>query len=207
MSGFQINLPETSADYDVVDEAVRESSKVPGLVCEIGLFRGGGAKHLIDGIADSGSRKTLVTIDPYGNIEYVGSDVQGLVRLDFWNSRRNDCMVNLFAYAQVRDVNLLFFNLEDTEFFNRFGDGVPIYEDFKRIEDQYSCVHFDGPHTTDAVLHEFDFFNKRASKGAWFAFDDVDWAYDHENIVHPVIVAAGWESRTRRGRHWSYEKV
>lgn len=206
MPEFQINLPETSADYGVLKNAVIESANVPGLALEIGLFRGGGARHIIDGIVETSSGKTLVTVDPYGNIEYKGSDQQGLVRMDFWNSRRNDCMINLFAYAQINIVNLLFFNMEDSEFFSRFSDGVPIYEDYKRIENRYAVVHFDGPHTVEAVIEEIKFLHPRSPPGAWFVFDDVDWAYDHAGKIHPWLLELGWESKERQGRHWSYRK-
>ena len=41
----------------------------------------------------------------------------------------------------------------------------------------YDFVHFDGPHTTAAVLHEALFFANRSRPGTRFVFDDVD-TYD-----------------------------
>lgn len=47
------------------------------------------------------------------------------------------------------------FQLEDQEYFNAFGNGVPIYyKGDKKIINKYDFVHFDGPHTTVAVLNE-----------------------------------------------------
>ncbi len=47
----------------------------------------------------------------------------------------------------------------------------------KKIINTYDFVHFDGPHTTAAVLHEALFFANRSRPGTRFVFDDVD-TYD-----------------------------
>ena len=46
----------------------------------------------------------------------------------------------------------------------------------------YDFVHFDGPHTTAAVLHEALFFANRSNPGTRFVFDDID-TYDIEQIT------------------------
>ena len=45
----------------------------------------------------------------------------------------------------------------------------------------YDFVHFDGPHTTKAVLSEALFFAVRSNPGTRFVFDDVD-TYDFKLI-------------------------
>ena len=47
------------------------------------------------------------------------------------------------------------------------------YKGEKKIMNKYDFVHFDGPHTTVAVLNEALFFANRSNPGARFVFDDV----------------------------------
>ena len=80
----------------------------------------------------------------------------------------------------------MFFNLEDTEFFKRFSDGVPVYEDNKRIENKFSLVFIDGPHHTQAVLDAFEYFKDKISPDGQIVFDNYDH-YNHDTEVEPVI--------------------
>jgi isopropylmalate/homocitrate/citramalate synthase len=36
-------------------------------------------------------------------------------------------------------------NPKDTEFFKRYCDGIPIYDEYKRIVNKYAMVFLDGP--------------------------------------------------------------
>jgi hypothetical protein len=66
--------------------------------------------------------------------------------------------------CQGKKVNFQFFNLEDTEFFERYAEGVPVYNQVKTIWKTYSFVHFDGPHAFDSLMTEIDFFYKRITR-------------------------------------------
>ena len=46
------------------------------------------------------------------------------------------------------------FQLEDTEYTNAFGNGVPIYYNGKKKLVNKRPSFFDGPHTTEAVMRE-----------------------------------------------------
>ena len=102
---------------------------------------------------------------------------------------RDECLGNLYPYAKEKKINFQFFNLEDREFFKRYGDGVPVYDYKKRIENLYSFVHFDGPHAELPLLWEMDFFLERTQQGACWVFDDVTGYYDHEKIETVLFVA------------------
>lgn len=185
-----IQLPGDSWDYELLTEGVRLSKDVAGLTCEIGLRRGGGSKYIIDAIAEYCPDKTHIAIDPYGNIPYEHKEGH-IVTLDYTNEMYVDAMVNLFGYAREKKVHVLFFPLEDTEFFDRFKDFVPVYDNKKHKEFKYSFVHFDGPHSLESVLIEVDFFlgkdtgrrgTPRIATGTCFCFDDVnkdDLYYEH----------------------------
>ena len=113
-------------------------------------------------------------------------------------------MINLYLYCRQKNVNFYMFNLEDTEFFNRYGDGVPVYAEHKRLVNKYSVVHFDGPHTLEALDTEIAFFLERSDPGAVFVFDDVEM-YEHD-AVHNQLLEYGMETAMETPRKWSYVK-
>lgn len=201
-----INLPGDSGDYDLITDAVERSNGLKGPAVEIGLRRGGGTKHVIDVIAKQEFKRDVIAIDPYGNIDYntvVDHTGPKVVKMDYTNTMRNECLVNLYDYAEMMKVNFVFINLEDTEFFERYKDGVPVYQEFKRIESKYSFVHFDGPHFTDDVVKEIEFFMPRMEKNATFVFDDVSY-YDH-SIIDKILLENGWTHLQKKSFKWSYQ--
>lgn len=175
-----------SKDYYILVDAAFRCRNLPGLSCEIGLRGGGGSGYIMKAFAvsDQGFR-THIAIDPFGNIEYESHD--GVMeRLDYNNAMRSLTMQALYKLAYNLNMNFLFFPLEDTEFFKRFKDGVPIYEEFKRLENQYCLVHFDGPHARKILEKEVKFFVERAVPKAVFVFDDVQY-YDHASLHSEVL--------------------
>ena len=115
-----------SFDYEVLQRAAERVRDVSGLVCEIGTRRGGSLKYIMDGL--EGTRKHIVCIDPYGDIGYNGADNQMNVRYDYTNAMKHESLPQIYTYAASKNVNIVFFNLEDTEFMGRFHDGVPVYD-------------------------------------------------------------------------------
>lgn len=200
---IQPSLPTDSLNYEVITEAVEKVANVPGMTCEIGLRRGGGSKYIIDALVATKQKKVHVAIDPYGNIEYASND-NDIIRQDYTNDMRNDCMINMFLYSKQTGIPFIFFNLEDTEFFNRFGDGIPVYNEFKTMETQYSFVHFDGPHAVRVLKAEIDFFHARTPSGATWVFDDVA-LYNHGEI-HNYLKTIGWSAFRTTPRKWAYIK-
>lgn len=174
-----MKLPGDSLDYDVLFRAAKKIKSLPGLVCEIGVRRGGSLKYIIDALKNT--NKHIVCIDPYGNIGYNISDFKLQVKLDYTNDMKHESMSNIYSYAYENDVNIIFFNLEDIEFMHRFHDGVPVYDQTKQILNTYSLVFFDGPHDTISIMKEVLFFEERSKPGTIFVFDDIT-TYNHIEI-------------------------
>jgi len=185
------SLPGDSADYHLLTKGVELSANTPGLTCEIGLRRGGGSKHIIDAIAQYCPGKVHIAIDPYGNIEYEHKEGH-IVKLDYTNDMQAECMSNIYGYANSKGVQFLYFPLEDTEFFKRYPDYIPVYNEAKRFEKMYSFVHYDGPHAVQAILTEVDFFYRRALPGTCWTFDDVEDYYNHDE-VESVVFGLGFK--------------
>jgi hypothetical protein len=153
-----------------------------GCVLKMGTRLGLSAKTILDAIRVHCPQKTLICLDPYGSIIYEGREGQPC-RLDYTNEMKATCMSNLWADVVANPVSFKYFDLEDSEFFTRFSDGVPVYELEKKIVNSYSFVFFDGPHTVRDVMAEINFFHSRTQPGSTYVFDDVtpDF-YDHSQI-------------------------
>jgi hypothetical protein len=192
-----------SQEYDILWNAARNIKGVEGAVVEIGTRRGGSAKLIIDAlVSNDDSNRPMFCIDPYGNIEleitninasihYPGKyevdgdpmskEVSFKTKFDYTNDMRNRTIPSLYYYAYQRGLNFTFFCLEDHEFFKRYADGVPVYEEQKKLVNNYAFVFFDGPHTNEAVDEELKFFLERSTKGTTYVFDDI-WMYDHDKF-------------------------
>jgi len=195
-------LPTDSKDYDVLAEGIQLSTKNNGIVCEIGLRRGGGTKHIIDALKKTGQKKICIAIDPYGDIPY--KEDEKFIKCDYTNNMYLDCMLEIFLYCKQNNQDFLFFKLEDTEFFEKYKDGIPIYDNNKKIINSYSFIHFDGPHAVDTLISEIDFFNLRCGENSVWVFDDVE-LYDH-NKIHTYIKTLGWNIVRTTERKWMYQK-
>jgi len=196
-------LSTDSSDYHVITEAVKATKGVPGLTCEVGLRAGGGSEFIMRTLAATDQKdKTHIAIDPYGNIEYESHE-NVKVRLDYTNDMRDICIKDMYDLAYKIKVNFLFFPLEDSEFFARYADGVPLYREHKVIENRYSFVHFDGPHARKPLEDELEFFSARVSPGGMFVFDDVRY-YDHEDFEKKCILPKGFTLVAKTGVKASY---
>lgn len=193
-----------SQEYDILFNAAKAIKDTKGNVVEIGTRRGGSAKIIIDALVENQDTngRSMFCIDPYGNIDYVQTNVALSIhhpnvqlvgdskdysitqptKLDYDNNMRNTVIPSLYYYAYSSGLNFNFLCLEDTEFFTRYYDGIPVYNQVKTIENSYAFVFFDGPHTNEAIDREIEFFIARAPIGAVFVFDDI-WMYDHSKIV------------------------
>lgn len=201
-----IDLPGDSGDYDLLFNAAKSIKDVPGAVCEIGTRRGGSLKVIVDGLLTNGDHnRNVVCIDPYGNIDYADNE-QVTRKLDYTNDMRNETLPNIYGYMQGKPVNVVFVCMEDTEYFNRFADGIPFYQEHKILETQYSLVFFDGPHDTPSLYKELEFFYPRSVKGTQFIFDDIA-VYPHDKIEQDLF-ANGFElvEYGKQGRKASYVK-
>jgi hypothetical protein len=166
-----------SREYDILVNAVKLISNVEGFTCEIGVREGGGTKMILDTLKSTKQNKIHIAIDPFGNIDYEHWENKK-EKLDYTNDMKNRMLKNLYSYCNDNRMEVLFFPLEDTEFFSKYKDGVPIYNQYKQVLNTYALVFLDGPHTTSLVKNEFDFFKDKIPVGGVIIFDDID-QYPH----------------------------
>ena len=216
-----------SSEYEVLINAAKKVA-VPGIVAEIGTRRGGSAVMMMDALVETGqNNRPFICIDPYGNIEiectnlnmsvhYPGSkigdgsldskEVTSPHRFDYNNDMRNRTIPSLYFYAYQAGFDFRFFQLTDTQFIERYSDGIPFYNEKEIIETNYAMVFFDGPHTTPDVLFETQFFVERSVIGTVFVYDD-EWMLDTEGTIIPYLLKNGFEIIERGKIKGSYIKV
>lgn len=195
-------LPGDSYEYEILFQAAASVKNIPGAICEIGTRLGGSLKHIIDGLMVANDfNRNIVCVDPYGNIDYA-PDENRLMKVDYTNTMRNTALKNIYSYIETMPVNVILMCMEDTEFFKRFSDGVPFYQENKKIETKYSLVFFDGPHSTSAILDEIEFFKSRISQGSIFVFDDIE-SYPHQ-VIEDKLFSIGFVLDKKGHRKASY---
>jgi hypothetical protein len=173
-----------SKEYEFFDEAVKLLKNPIGVSVEIGVRRGMGSKCIIDAYRKyyPGIKLKHLGIDPYGDIVYRTADSDQGMRLDYTNKMKQEALLDLIK--EYPEFN--FINLEDSEFFKRFADGYPVYDNEKKLLTQYEMVHFDGPHDTQSVMKEVNFFLDRKPKQCVYVFDDID-THDIDRIGEHLI--------------------
>ena len=173
-----------SLEYEFFDEAIQLLKNPIGVSVEIGVRRGMGTKCIIDAYRKYHPSIQLkhLGIDPYGNILYRTSDNDKGGRLDYTNKMKQDALLAIIK--EYPEFN--FINLEDSEFFKRYADGYPVYDFEKKLLTKYETVHFDGPHDTESVMKEVDFFLNRRPEQCVYIFDDID-THDIDKIGKHLI--------------------
>jgi len=170
-----------SYDYEILDSAVKKISNPIGASFEIGVRRGLGSKTIIDAYRKYHLNITNlihIGLDPYGDLPYTFSeDRKNSKEADYTNLMKRETLINFLKKYQ----EFYFINLDTHEYFKRFSDGYPIYQNKKKIISKFEIVHFDGLHDLENVTLEVDFFLKHLSQHTIFIFDDID-AFDIDKI-------------------------
>lgn len=169
-------LGTDSGDYELLTKYASMARQGPFVLCEIGV-REGGSTELIIRAAANNPESVVIAIDRFGGkIPYELMDNHIETNYDYSNTMRNKALSALYKIADECNVNFMFYNLTDFEFFNRFYDYIPVYQNDQVYGyTNYNFIHFDGPHQTDALKMEIDFFSRRSCNGAYFVFDDYEF--------------------------------
>ena len=193
-----------SSEHFMLEAAIR-LAPLEGLILEIGLRRGGSMKIILDHLATRETPSTVVSIDCYGQIMYsVTEDRRGI--FDYTNEMRNETLAGIYEFIRGKPINFMFYNLEDTEFFDRFADGVPLYADMgKSLVNTYGFVYIDAQHTLASVTRATRFFlNGRDMPGTIMCYDDVS-SYNHD-AVEELLFSRGYRQITRGAFKAVYQK-
>ncbi len=140
------------------------------LTCEIGLREGLGSKIIMDAMREhKPNLYKHVAIDPYNNLSYEHYDNEGSVVAGYTEEMKQKTVSYLYQNYPEFD----FYHMTDDYYFKTMGDGhqLGLFNNMM-LFGLYKVVHFDGPHTTDAVIQELNFFIPRSETKALFIIDD-----------------------------------
>ena len=175
-----------SKDYDLLaswsEKIARTSKSKILLTAEIGMRKGLGSKLIMNYIRPNYSGLHFhVSIDPYGDLVYEHYDKTKPSKMDYNEKMFSEVKKD---FAEEPRFNLL--NMTDKVFMEKYYYGVEFYWDSKEyLLNEYSLVHFDGPHKTTDVINETVFFAERAAPDAVFIFDD--WQTYNCTIVKDIL--------------------
>lgn len=196
-----------SGEYEFLTEAVQLSAQVEGMCIEIGLRRGMGTKTIIDAVRQFCPNKTVISVDPFGSIPYVGREHIGEIRLDYDNSMKLDCMADIWTYVKQNPVNYRYECLTDQAYFEKYADGVPKYDLEISKEEKYSAIHLDGPHDYAHVSAEIKWFNDRTNSGAIIVIDDITPDFIDIKPINELLVFLGWNILKQGAKKGLYQKI
>ena len=140
------------------------------LTCEIGLREGLGSKIIMDAVREhKPNLYKHIAIDPYNNLSYEHYDNEGSVVAGYTEEMKQKTVSYLYNNYPEFD----FYHMTDDYYFKTMGDGhqLGLFNNMM-LFGLYKVVHFDGPHTTEAVIQELNFFIPRSDTKALFIIDD-----------------------------------
>jgi hypothetical protein len=140
------------------------------LTCEIGLREGLGSKIIMDAVREhKPNLYKHIAIDPYNNLSYEHYDNEGSVVAGYTEEMKQKTVSYLYQNYPEFD----FYHMTDDYYFKTMGDGhqLGLFNNMM-LFGLYKVVHFDGPHTTDAIIQELNFFIPRSETKALFIIDD-----------------------------------
>ena len=180
-----------SSEYNILINAVKNIKNVPGITVEIGVREGGSSYLIMKTLLENNDKRdSHLGLDPYGNIDYTHWE-NVTQKLGYTNDMKNRMMKNIYKWCEINDFNFILLPLEDTEYFKRFTDGLPIYNENKKICNEYSLVFFDGPHSVNDIKTEINFFKDRTPLNGVWVFDDID-QYPHMEKLDEYIRSFGF---------------
>jgi len=200
---FLSKIEGDSFNYELLDSAVKRLNHPIGTSFEIGVRRGLGSKIIIDAYRKYHPQiKNLVHIglDPYGDLPYNFSETeQNIMNFGYTDLMKRELLINF----SKRYSEFYFVNLDTHEFFGRFADGYPVYQNKKKIINKFEIVHFDGLHDLKNITLEVNYFLGKLSDHTIFIFDDVD-TFDMKPIDN-ILYKNGFEDFESSGRKKSFE--
>lgn len=174
-------------NHEVLLNAAKSIKGVEGIVCELGLRRAGGLMTILFSCIDNNDKdRYFIAIDPYGNIDYNFKD-NYTTKLDYTNKMKNETLASLYSFCSTHDINFNLFCLTDFDFFDKFENGIFIYDQNRILLNKYALVHLDGPHTTEDLIKEINFFKPRISLGGYIVLDDVTGFYNLQKLEEVIL--------------------
>mgnify|MGYP005986269571 FL=1 len=159
-----------SIEYNLIEKVCSLITTEKPFTCEIGVRLGKGSQTILESLKHKDHWH--IGIDPYGDIDYEHFDKNSGIR---HNSGKSPTYPNSMKTTLLQNIgfdNFTLFQMSDTDFMNKFSEGVPIYRKQREMINHYDLVFLDGPHKTFDVLKELVFFGERLNNKGFIILDD-----------------------------------
>ena len=160
-----------SSEYHLITKHIRKLKiDRATLTCEIGLREGLGSKIIMDAVREhKPNLYKHIAIDPYNNLSYEHYENEGSVVAGYTEEMKQ----RTISFLYEKYIEFDFYHMTDDYYFKTMGEGHQFSVNGNlMLFGLYKVVHFDGPHTTEALLNELNFFIPRAETESIFIIDD-----------------------------------
>lgn len=187
-----------SPGLDFLYERVLEKAKIlPEDVpfVEIGTRLGGTALIFLTAIKNSGIRRLLYTVDPYGYRPFkVGSIIMHKVAGEEYY---REAMKFLSIYCSQNSLFWIPFRMTSFDFMKIY-DQIDIWYDEKVLEKKpFGFVYLDGEHNEDTISKELEWFNPRMHKKGLIVIDDNEHINISDNETIKKFVERSYQNLNR----------
>jgi len=162
-----------SIEYELIEKVCKLIKKEDPFTCEVGVRLGKGTKTILDTLKNKKDH-WHIGIDPYGDITYDHFDKDSTVTHKSGTSPTYPNSMKSQLLQNIMYDNFTLFTMTDEDFFRRYGEGVPIFKETRKLKNEYDLVFLDGPHKTIDVIKEIIFFGERLVKEGFLILDDFE---------------------------------
>lgn len=176
-------------DYPLLkmyEEALRVSKELPENISfvETGTRDGDSAMVFLKAILDSGKKRWLFTVDPYGDKPYGVGNVLSTT-YGYGEQHFRNALHSLSKYAWDNDLLHYHYRLRSQEY-HKMAELTEFWHNGERVNHMYGLVYLDGEHTYDAIIKELDFFLPRLVKGGVIIIDDISFITEEQINELPI---------------------
>jgi len=150
--------------------------------CKIGSWRGGSAVAIMKAIKDSGSKRWMFTVDPYGSKPFgLGDEV--VVADHYHEEDYRHAMKFMSDYAFDNRLNHYHFRMTSWQFMHPNYGTTDFWYKGEKIKPDFGFAYVDGEHTAKDVSREFHWLNHRMPAGGAIVIDDFPyWEGKNEEL-------------------------
>ena len=173
------------------EKAVEVSKNLNPLLpfVEIGTRRGGSALLLLIAIKESGCRRPLLTVDPYGKMEYEQNDK---IRIkEYGEGYYREAMKVLADYCVETEMIHSHFRMTSDEFMKIYPQITLYYEGQILPKEEFGLVYLDGDHHIDIVTREVEYFYPKIVRGGLLSIDDIEFSLQNATGLFREILDKG----------------
>ena len=157
----------------------------PYPILEIGSLRGASALALMAAIYATNNGRTLITVDPYHEIQFISNNTD--LTPDYNGNVYRLQKLNLAQAAKDYAISHDHFHCKDMEYFNIIYPNIPNYNHFPAVQLPFSFIFLDAQHDAPSVNKQIEWAKAHIVPGGTILVDDAqeEPLYSGITAIHP----------------------